>query len=300
MDFEKLEAAMAQGADWRPLLLSLILLFAVLFVRAAGLRVAGSLENAPDVVRLRWKVQIRRGVITSLVVGLIVIWGSELRELAFSLVAVAVAIVIASKELILCFMGAIVRAASGSFGIGDRVEIAGVRGDVIDHGFLTSTILEIGPAGQRTGRSVVLPNALFLSHSVVNETFTSSYILHLIEVPVAFGEDIERAERILLRAADEVTGQYVREAKIHLQGGEAIEPRLQAIPGEQPQAEPRVLFRVADPETIQLLLRVPTPARRKGDVEQAILRRFITEWTRVAKAPHFMMKDREKAERHPT
>src|SRR5690606_16118234 len=107
MDFEKLRAAFAQGADWRPLLLSLVLIFAVLFVRAAGLRVAGSLENAPDVVRLRWRVQIRRAVVTSLILGLLVIWGSELRELAFSLVAVAVAIVIASKELILCFLGSI-------------------------------------------------------------------------------------------------------------------------------------------------------------------------------------------------
>jgi small-conductance mechanosensitive channel len=300
MDLQKLEETLARGADWRPLLLSLVLVFVVLSIRAAGLRVAGSLENAPDVVRLRWRVQIRRGVLTTLVVGLIVIWGSELRELAFSLVAVAVAIVIASKELILCFLGAIVRAASGSFGIGDRVEIAGVRGDVIDHGFLTSTVLEIGPAGQRTGRSIVLPNSLFLNHSVVNETFTASYILHLIQVPIALGEDVERAERILLRAADEVAGKYVSEAKTHLQGGEELEPRLQAIPGEEPQAEPRVLFRVESPSTVMLLLRVPTPARRKGDVEQAILRRFITEWSRVAKAPQFMMAEVEKGERRST
>lgn len=298
MDFEKLKAAFSSEADLRPLLLSVILVAAVLFVRAAGLKVAGSLENAPDVVRLRWRVQIRRGVITSLVVGLLFIWGSELRELAISLVAFAVALVIASKELILCFLGALVRAASGSFGIGDRIEIAGVRGDVIDHGFLTSTILEIGPAGQRTGRSVVIPNALLLSHGVVNETFTSAYILHLVQVPVAFGEDIERAERILLRAADEVAGQYVRETRIHLQGGEQLEPRLQAIPGEAPQAEPRVLFRVESPTTILMLLRVPTPARRKGEVEQAILRRFIIEWTRVAKLPHAALA--ENATRPPS
>src|SRR5690606_12262325 len=147
---------------------------------------------------------------------------------------------------------------------------------------------------------VVLPNALFLSHSVVNETFTASFILHLIEVPIAFGEDVERAERILLRAADEVAGRYVSEARAHLRGSEELVPRLQAIPGEAPQAEPRVLCRVHDPATVMLLLRVPTPARRKGEIEQAILRRFIVEWTRVAKLPLGATAEREKTERRLT
>src|SRR5690554_3795318 len=266
--------------DWRPVVLSLILIFIVLSVRAAGLRVARSMENAPEVVRLRWQVQIRRAVIGSLFVGLIGIWAAELRELAYSLVAFAVAFVIAGKELILCFLGAILRASSRSFSIGDRIEICGLRGDAIDHGFMTTTVLEIGPAGQRTGRSIVLPNAVFLSHPVLNETFTNAYILHVVRIPLFVHDDVERAERILLRAADEVTGEYVRDARFYLRGG-GSDSRMTTSLSDHPITEPRVLFNMEKANQVEMLLRVPTPVRKKGETEQAILRRFISEWSRL-------------------
>src|SRR5690606_32112227 len=84
---------------------------------------------------------------------------AELRTVAISIVAIAVAFVVATKELILCITGSILKMASRSFVIGDRIQVKDFRGDVIDQNLLATTILEVGPGKlthQRTGRMAVI------------------------------------------------------------------------------------------------------------------------------------------------
>ena len=97
-------------------------------------------------------------------VGLVLIWPEQLRTLALFLVAVA--IVLATKELIRYLTGGFLKMAARSFPIGDRVEVNNLRGDVINQTMLTTTIMEIGPGQlthQYTGRSIALPSSIFLS-----------------------------------------------------------------------------------------------------------------------------------------
>mgnify|MGYP001215256827 CR=1 FL=1 len=67
------------------------------------------------------------------------------------MVAIAVALVIATKELILCVSGALIKGGARSFNIGDRIQVKEFRGDVIDQNLLTTTILEVGPGKVLTG-----------------------------------------------------------------------------------------------------------------------------------------------------
>src|SRR6185437_4742243 len=99
---------------------------------------------SPDEKR-RFIIQVKNLTWVILAVGLFAIWAMELRAVAISLVAVAAAIVVSIKEVISCFLGGIYKASSRPFELGDRIEIAGLRGEVIDHGFFSTTLLEIGP-----------------------------------------------------------------------------------------------------------------------------------------------------------
>ena len=58
----------------------------------------------------------------------IVIWADELREAALVLSAFAVAIVLSTKELIMCVTGWWLKLAGGHFRIGDRVQIGSTTG----------------------------------------------------------------------------------------------------------------------------------------------------------------------------
>lgn len=246
-----------------------VLLLARWFV-LSRLRAADALSAD---MRRRWAAQVRLVTLLLLLLGITVIWGSELRTFALSVVAIAAAIVIATKELIMCVSGTVLKASGQSFQIGDRIELGTFRGDVVDQTLLTTTILEVGPGTsihQHTGRTVVLPNSLLLTLPVVNETFSSDYVLHAFTVPLAAEESWREAEAAILEAARAECAPFRAEAEKHL--NEVVREQ-----GLQPlDAEARVTLKVDDPARTAMLVRIAVPARKKGRVEQAILRRFMT------------------------
>ena len=91
--------------------------------------------------RLAWRVRLNNAALVAMVASLVAIWSTQVQTFALSAVALAAALVVATKELILCVSGGFLRATTRSFAVGDRIEVSGQRGEVIDLGFLTTTIL---------------------------------------------------------------------------------------------------------------------------------------------------------------
>lgn len=265
------------GDSIQEIISSLLLIAGVMISRFFLTRAVLAWKGPAPETRRKWLVNVRNGTIFLLLLGLILIWAQELRTFALSLVAVAAAIAVAMKELFLCISGAVMRASAQPFEIGDRVEIGGYRGDVIDHNIWTTTLMELGPAKEihkHTGRTIVIPNALLLSSSILNETFLGDFVLHVFRIPLRFTDDWQKAEELLLAAANQECGVYLKEARAHME--EVMRKRgLKA-----PSVEPRIWLHVPEPGTLHLVIRVPAPARHKGDVEQAILRRFLLSWSR--------------------
>ncbi|MGH7184720.1 MAG: mechanosensitive ion channel domain-containing protein, partial [Pseudomonadota bacterium] len=200
------------------------------------------------------------------------ILANELRAFAVSLVAIAVAVVLATKELILCLSGTALRIGANAYTIGDRIEINGVRGNVIDQTFLATTILEIGPGhvtSQYSGRAVVFPNSLLLAHPLINETYMKDYIVHIMTIPLAVTDDWQAAEKILLGVADEACQPFLDKAARHMKELEGKNWM------DVPSVKPRVSIQIPEPGRVNLLLRIPTPAHRTSRLEQVILRRFL-------------------------
>jgi len=251
----------------RNLIVTVVLLAAVLSARSLTIRSLGRFRSRHDPLRLRARTRWVALAIT--VLGLVVIWADELHTMALSLVAIAAALVLATKELIMCMSGTLVRASGGSFEIGDRIEVEGVRGDVIDHQLLTTTVLEIGPGHRPTGRTVVLPNSIFLTAKVFNETLTDNYVLHVIRVPVASLTELNKQEERLLAIANEVCGSYAADAASSLDT-KAAQHGLAAT-----SAQPRVFIQTNENGAATLLLQVPVPVRQRGEIEQEILRKLL-------------------------
>jgi hypothetical protein len=215
---------------------------------------------------------IRNVIAAIFVIGLAFIWAHELSTFAVSLVAIAVALVLATKELILCFSGTVLRAGANAYALGDRIEIGGTRGNVIDHNLLATTVLEIGPghsSSQYTGRAVVFPNSLLLSHPVINETYMKEYVVQVLTIPLTMEDDWQAAEKLLLEIAMRECGPFMEEARVHMK---QLEGKAWL---DAPSVEPRVSLHLPEPGRIHLLLRIPSPAHRTSRLEQAILRLFL-------------------------
>jgi small-conductance mechanosensitive channel len=263
--------SLQESATLRNVVASVVLLVALLLGRAVALRWLLR-QNMPGDSLLRWRAQVRNAVVLVLLLGLTVVWAEVLRAVAISVVAIAAALVIGMKELLMCLTGSLLRASGQQFRIGDRIEIAGHRGDVIDIGPLTTSLLEVGPGAaihQRSGRVVVLPNSVFLGGAVVNETITHEYVVHVLRVPMALGGEWKGARDRLLALANEIAAPYIGDASDTM-------TRMAVARGlTQPAVRPSVVLELTKPGELDLLLRFPAPAHERGRIEQQILERFL-------------------------
>lgn len=255
-------------------LASLLIVLVALALRSATLRaISHSKLDVDD--QLRWRAQVRNVTITVVLLGITVVWAQELRAVAISVAAIAAALVLATKEFIMCLMGSTLRASGGSFRVGDRIEVVGIRGDVLDIGPLTTAVLEVGPGQsihQRTGRKITLPNSVFLTNAVTNETMSDEFVLHVLRVPVAADSDWRAARDKLAAIALERCARYIDDTRRALAQASPAGVKAHLI-----SAEPAVYLELPDPDRVELLLRFPAPARLRGRVAQQILRRFLDD-----------------------
>ena len=160
--------------------------------------------------RHRRRVGMRLALNGLLAVALLALWISQLQTVVLSLAAVMVALVIATKELIMCAAGAVLRVGGHLFRVGDRIEVRGLHGEVIDHGLFSTTLLELPSAGaghRGTGRTFVLPNSAFLTEAVRIEAGPRRYAPHTFELTLEFPVRASEALGELRRIAEEACAE---------------------------------------------------------------------------------------------
>ncbi|TQV83765.1 mechanosensitive ion channel domain-containing protein [Denitrobaculum tricleocarpae] len=191
----------------------------LLLVAALRLLLFRLIRRGADVLQEDQRRQLfytRSALSALLVIGLLVIWLGQLQNLLLSLTAVTVAIVIATKELLMCISGFVLRTGASVFSIGDRVEVDGIRGEVTDHSVLSTTLLELAPASQGdgySGRTVVLPNSVFLQHPVRNENFSPSFALHSFDITLETRVNVAMALHWLQTKSDQLCEPFLEAAK---------------------------------------------------------------------------------------
>ncbi len=100
---------------------------------------------------------------------------------------------------------------------GDRIQFPNLAltGDVVDIGLMYTTLDQVGGtigSEEAVGRHILVPNAMLFSQVVINYTVTqeAAYMLDEAVIRITFDSDWEEAERILLGAAKEVTGDVIQ------------------------------------------------------------------------------------------
>jgi len=256
-----------------------MVLWAVKVVLSRGVRRA---DIRSGDLRRRWLLQVRNLTLAAFVIALTLIWASELRNLAFSIAAILVAIVIALKEIILCFMGGFMKMGSGAFGLGDRICVGDAYGDVIDQTLLTTTLMEIGNQQGRlqyTGRKITIPNLIFVTAPVTNESYFAPYTVHTFAIPVKAEHDWQQARQMLLAETTRACADHLDAARKHI---ESFRSRYAV---DTPNAEPRVTVNLVDPGRVDLVVRVIAPDADHGRLEQRIIERFMAAWQPIAYPP---------------
>ncbi len=158
----------------------------------------------------------------TLFVGLVAlsqIWLIASRSVATYLGLLSAGLAIALKDPISNSFGWLFIVTRRPFEVGDRIEIDGLAGDVIDIRYFQFSLMEIGKwvdADQSTGRVVHVPNQKVFTEPVANFNKGFSYIWNEIPVTITFESNWRRARELLLEIVVERTAPLSESAREHL------------------------------------------------------------------------------------
>jgi small-conductance mechanosensitive channel len=179
-------------------------------------------------------------IILSMVV-LLRIWIPNPQALLVAYGVVAAGLAVALQDLVKNLAGSLSIFLGGIFKVGNRIEINGVTGDVIDIGLFNTTLLEIKnwiDADQATGRIVSVPNGAVLNQPIKNYTKQHQYLWDELTVVVTTESDWSEAMRILGSVGMEHTEEFIEKADRSLSNleryyyveGHVLEPNVYVKP----------------------------------------------------------------------
>lgn len=238
----------------------------------------GAVRRSSDIltpVHRRRISHIHHASVTLALVALVALWLPQLHKFALSITALAVACVLATKELILCLLGTVLARSSSAFVIGDWIAVNGHFGEVIERNLLSTRIQEIERHGYTcTGRTIVVPNSVFLGASVVNHNFLRRYQFHSFRItfdPDAFPIDAEAKLERRMQALTEPFAETARRYNAMLEKHTGI---------DIPDPEPRVEFSTNDSGRIVTTITVFCPTDGIVALEKEMMREFFV-WHRT-------------------
>lgn len=189
----------------RKTLLSLAILGTLVAVRSVLI----SAVNA-RVTDIRSAYHWRRAVTYTVgilaLVLLLLTWVSGIQDFGAFLGLITAGLAIALKDLLANLAGWVFILVRRPFVVGDRIEIAGRRGDVVDIRLFQTFLMECGEwvdADQSTGRVIMVPNGFVFQNTTASYTRGFEYIWDEIAVLVTFESDWKLAKKLLTEIANQ-------------------------------------------------------------------------------------------------
>jgi len=192
------------------------LIVAIVLGRVAHASIGRYLDD-PDA---RYRARKASIVIIWVLFGLfaLMLFSDRLGQLTVAFGVAGAGVAFALQEVIVSLAGWAAISFGSFFAVGDRVQLGGTVGDVIDVGLLRTTIMECGEwidGDNYSGRIVRIANSFVFKEPVFNYSGDFPFLWDEIRLPVRYGSDYELARSTMLGTAQEIVGEYTEYARIH-------------------------------------------------------------------------------------
>ena len=152
------------GRNFPEFMGTFILFFVFFMIYSVALYLIKKREWTTDKHR-RIAISTRNILFLFTLVAMIFIWSGEIKTMILSITALVAALLIAFKEIIMCFVGSIIIASNKLFALGDYIELDNEKCKVIDKNFLYTKLLISEPF---QARELSIPNLYFINNKVIN------------------------------------------------------------------------------------------------------------------------------------
>lgn len=175
---------------------------------------------------------------------LVAVWGGGAQDVTVAFGLVSAGVAFALQDLLKNLAGGIMIYLNRLYNIGDRIELNGKTGDVINIGILYTTILETREwisSDLPTGRIASIPNGAVLGNNIINYTKDHNYIWDEISLSLDWKSDWKYARDRILDIVNKETQMTTEEARLSIDrlgekyylGENKIEPILALIPTDK-------------------------------------------------------------------
>jgi small-conductance mechanosensitive channel len=237
----------------------------------------GQLHSAVSRYNLRRVIRLAIGLIFAaiIVTSLFQNWYTAL----VSVGVISLVIGLAVQTPVTSFLGWIYILVRSPYRVGDRVKIGDATGDVIDVGYLDTTLWEFGggdllSTDHPTGRIIRFPNSTVLRETVYNYTWPLfPYVWNEIKFSVAYDSDLEFISETMQRIAAEEVGEHM------MKQIRVFREILAQTPVDQLEVRehPAVLFRVNSNTWLDAIVRYLVHPKEAGRVKSRMIKKLLTE-----------------------
>lgn len=182
-------------------------------------------------------------------------------------------IAFALQEVIASVAGWVAISVGSFYSPGDRIQLGGIRGDVIDVSILRTTLMEVGEwvaADLYTGRVVRVANSFVFKEPVFNYSGDFPFLWDEIVLPVKYGSDWKLAREMLRGLVSEVLVGYAAEVK------DSWLTMVRQYRVEDANVEPMITLRATD-NWIEFTVRYVVNYRKRRWMKDHLFTRILEE-----------------------
>ncbi len=201
-----------------------------------------------------------------------VVYSDKLGGFTVALGVAGAGIAFALQEVIASVAGWLAIVFGGFYKTGDRVQLGGIKGDVMDIGVLRTTIMETRQwvdGDLYNGRIVLIANSFVFKEPVFNYSGDFPFLWDEIKIPVQYGSNYEKAKAIILQAGMDVAGDLT------LQSKEKWHSMQNKYRLEEAQTEPMVSL-VANDNWVQFTLRYVVNYKKRRATKTELFTKILT------------------------
>ena len=139
-----------------------------------------------------------------------IVYSDKLGGFTVALGVAGAGIAFALQEVIASFAGWLAIVFGGFYKTGDRVQLGGIKGDVMDIGVLRTTVMETGQwvdGDLYNGRIVLIANSFVFKEPVFNYSGDFPFLWDEIKIPVSYGSDYGLAQSMLEEVGNSIAGE---------------------------------------------------------------------------------------------
>jgi small-conductance mechanosensitive channel len=224
---------------------------------------------------------IRRIVMWFLVVVVVATaFASELGAITTFAGLLTAGIAVALQNVILSIAGYFFLIGKFGLRVGDRVQVAGVTGDVVEIGLVRMHLMEVtgGPAPRPTGRVVAFSNAVVFQagSGMFKQIPGTDFLWHEITLPLDPKSNYRQVEQRMMEAVNKVFAEYRdrMEAQRH-----SVERSLNSsVAAFAPESRLHLTQ-----TTLEVVIRYPVETGHAGEIDDRVTREILAA---IERDPH--------------